>query len=1140
MNYHKNLANYFAGKPLYLDEPTRKKPNTRKLVEQPWQQTKGEMWDEVTNTLCDLWFIEAKVRAGMVFLLQDDFLRALIVLPEARKEKDIEEEYQLKIKKYVNDLIAYAKGDLPELEVIDSIRPMTKNEREINAINCELVPFKIKHYFDFVKFETHNFLRFGCIPYFCIQQAYNFSNEGPIWESAEKCSEQIWDGTILQKLSSWNNKISSSPPFIRSISGQCDGIKSVSISANGEIAISGNRSYNRKKKGYEDRNLKIWNLKNGSLIRDFDGGAEITCLATTPDGKIAVSSGKDGIIRVWDIEKLKLKYEFLGHQGRFNSMTSDIDITPDGRFAISCGSDSKVKVWDLINGQEKVSFEGNTWGIDMGCVAISANGKEAISSGDRIGIIIWDLENNKKIIELNDIQRITKLKMIPTGELAITSSYAGTIAVWDIKSRKLKSKFECGGNVKSLAITHDGKIAFIGIGSDREMSQIMAWDVESSSLLCKFYAHGSPILGLSITPDGQKILSSSGSDISVSEDGINFKPRDISIKLWNFKECIEYQRESISAPQQFDSIQSIILSDDGKECATLDNKMINLWEIESGILISTINTDLEFERLYSIDNWNKLISTSNKGIIKIWDTQKLSKIIELNNNNLGGTPYILTTPDNKIAISSQTLDSSIIIWDIKNYSIRHIFNEHKTLGTIFTISSDGKTLICGNLNECELFVWDIQSSIKIHTFSTSPVNHIVISPDGRSFVTSSCLEDYYIRIWDLQRLELRAELKAHNGYIKCLSYTPDGKYVLSGGNDATLRIWDIAECNLKAELVGNEEAVLYTSITADGKYAISGSIDRTIRLWDLITFSCIAVYVSKKNIYTMSTIIHNDTFMYGGEIGELGAIRIVNIKSDTPIITIQRLWKFGQKEGAGAWHKHYSAVCYWCNKRFIVSNNITIAIKEYLVKKNINHDKNDYFKINEKAWENPKLQSECPNCSKRLKFNPFIVDNKVKREILNNQIPNLLESSQKPKYELDIEKENKEKSIVERKCEEFKKGTLTNFEKECSELYFQAEKAFNEENWKVAYNLYLKLVQQGKFDINYMRYNMAICKLNGLFTNDPEIVNFINVLIKLLQDKGADDKAQLVANKLKERLDTIKQEELAKKKSEAPWWKKLF
>jgi hypothetical protein len=33
LRYYTTLASYFASKPLYLDEPTQKKPNTRKLVE---------------------------------------------------------------------------------------------------------------------------------------------------------------------------------------------------------------------------------------------------------------------------------------------------------------------------------------------------------------------------------------------------------------------------------------------------------------------------------------------------------------------------------------------------------------------------------------------------------------------------------------------------------------------------------------------------------------------------------------------------------------------------------------------------------------------------------------------------------------------------------------------------------------------------------------------------------------------------------------------------------------------------------------------------------------------------------------------------------------------------------------------------
>jgi hypothetical protein len=63
--YHTNLANYFAAQLLFFDGELQKKPHIRKCVEQPWQQTKGKMWNEVTNTLCNLDFIQAKAAAKM-------------------------------------------------------------------------------------------------------------------------------------------------------------------------------------------------------------------------------------------------------------------------------------------------------------------------------------------------------------------------------------------------------------------------------------------------------------------------------------------------------------------------------------------------------------------------------------------------------------------------------------------------------------------------------------------------------------------------------------------------------------------------------------------------------------------------------------------------------------------------------------------------------------------------------------------------------------------------------------------------------------------------------------------------------------------------------------------------------------------
>jgi hypothetical protein len=57
---HQALAVYFGEQPLFTEKDAEKIPNLRKLSELPFQQTGGEMWDAVYETLTDFEFLEAK------------------------------------------------------------------------------------------------------------------------------------------------------------------------------------------------------------------------------------------------------------------------------------------------------------------------------------------------------------------------------------------------------------------------------------------------------------------------------------------------------------------------------------------------------------------------------------------------------------------------------------------------------------------------------------------------------------------------------------------------------------------------------------------------------------------------------------------------------------------------------------------------------------------------------------------------------------------------------------------------------------------------------------------------------------------------------------------------------------------------
>ena len=98
---HRQLAEYFGAQDLAFETDGRTAPNLRKMSEQPYQQTLGEMWDELFATLTDFHFLERKAAdAGVVeakdtkgnvsktytgaLQLVDDFSLALERIPGGR------------------------------------------------------------------------------------------------------------------------------------------------------------------------------------------------------------------------------------------------------------------------------------------------------------------------------------------------------------------------------------------------------------------------------------------------------------------------------------------------------------------------------------------------------------------------------------------------------------------------------------------------------------------------------------------------------------------------------------------------------------------------------------------------------------------------------------------------------------------------------------------------------------------------------------------------------------------------------------------------------------------------------------------------------------------------------------------------
>jgi WD40 repeat protein len=114
---------------------------------------------------------------------------------------------------------------------------------------------------------------------------------------------------------------------------------------------------------------------------------------------------------------------------------------------------------------------------------------------------------------------------------------------------------------------------------------------------------------------------------------------------------------------------------------------------------------------------------------------------------------------------------------------------------------------------------------------TDWIRALTFSADGKFLISAG--DDKSILVWDVDTGKFVRRLEGSTEWVMCLATSPDGKQIAASGFDRTIRIWDLSTGTKVKDIPANQQIVIALAWSPDGRMIVSGGQDKKIRFWDV-------------------------------------------------------------------------------------------------------------------------------------------------------------------------------------------------------------------------------------------------------------------------------------------------------------------
>lgn len=482
-----------------------------------------------------------------------------------------------------------------------------------------------------------------------------------------------------------------------------------------------------------------------------------------------------------------------------------------------------------------------------GDLLFTPDGSTVISPvGNRI--TIYDLKNNKSnTLPVESKYNYTCIDLSPNGVLLIAANEEGELHVISLISKMIMHRYRFKGYVNCIKYSPDGK--HFAACKENNVFIFNAPGLQSGEynpFVMERVFHGA-------TDDVTFINWSYDSKL------IAVGSKDMTTKVYSLEKYANFRYINLGSHSDVivacffekKNYDLITISKNGQLCVwecTIDPEDLVPWEPPAKKKQKDSDSEDDIDLDKAIEKTDKQAKAYERKL------QKSRNVVEDNQSK-----DIEETDEECKKLRYKKLS--------RHYLANEIQKQQKEKVTLTAAAyHQGTCILIAGFSNGSFYLYEMPDVNTIHSLSISNqcISTITINSTG-DWIAVGCSTVGQLLVWEWQSETYAMKQQGHSNNMNCLAYSPDGQYIVTGGDDGKVKLWNTINGFCSVTFHEHTSTVTGVLFSHNRKFVVSTSLDGTCRAYDLARYRNFRTLTSPRPVqFSCVALDSSDEFLAAG------------------------------------------------------------------------------------------------------------------------------------------------------------------------------------------------------------------------------------------------------------------------------------